>query len=179
MSKVQKMHTKVGSQEYIVESDDNYLNHISGEFEPETVQLLKCLAKKSKSILDIGANIGMTSLLFSELSEKVYAFEPSPTTFKFLKNNLENNNILNVTPLNFGLGNDSKKFNLTFAPSNRSGAFISNKLTASAGHTIETIQIKRLDDTVNDLNISNIDFIKIDVEGFEMEVLSGGGVGCF
>ena len=175
MNKVRRIETRIGGLKYVVESDDDYLDHVGDNFEPEIVELLQLLSKGSKTILDIGANIGMTALLFSRLGEKVYAFEPNPGTFNFLKNNLEKNNILNVTPLNFGLGNDDKNLSLTFSTTNRAGAFVSNKISANSDHEVETIQIKRLSDTISDLNISNIDFIKIDVEGFEMEVLSGVG----
>ncbi|MEJ2613014.1 MAG: FkbM family methyltransferase [Candidatus Thiodiazotropha sp.] len=62
---------------------------------------------------------------------------------------------------------------LTFAPSNRSGGFVSNQTQASAGHTVEKTVIRQLDEVVNSLGLQAISFIKIDVKGFEGHVLRG------
>jgi len=137
------------------------------------VELFDTLAQGSKVTLDIGANIGCTALLFGEYSNKVFAFEPSPTTFAFLKKNIEMSLLQNIVPLNVGLGNEPGDYTLTFAPSNRSGGFVSNLTQASTGHTVEKITIRQLDTEVRRLNLSNVDFIKIDVEGFKKNVLLG------
>lgn len=79
----------IGECEYIITSDDDYLEQIKNGFEPEMVKLFKTLAAKSNGILDIGANIGCTALLFGELAKRVYAFEPSRTTYEFLRMNTE------------------------------------------------------------------------------------------
>jgi FkbM family methyltransferase len=137
------------------------------------VQLFRTLATDSEVILDIGANVGCTALLFGELSKTVYAFEPSPTTFTFLEKNIFRSGLRNVFPQNIGLGAEPGEYTLTFAPKNRSGGFVSNQTQASAGHTIEKIVIRRLDDVLKSLKVLRVDFIKIDVEGFEGHVLRG------
>ncbi len=163
----------IGGNEYIITSDDDYLDHIKNGFEPEMVKLFRALATDSEIILDIGANIGCTAILFATLSNKVYAFEPSQTTFAFLKKNISKSGRKNVFPQNLGLGAEPGESTLTFAPSNRSGGFVSNQTQASVGHTVEKIVIRQLDEVVNSLNLQRIDFIKIDVEGFEGHVLRG------
>ena len=163
----------IGGINCTITADDNYLDEFKNSFDPQMVKLLKILAANSKTILDIGANIGCTAILFGELSENVYAFEPSPTTFEFLEMNIAKSGKTNVFPQNIGAGEKPGEYTLTFAPSNRSGAYISNQTQASAGHTIEKVIIRKLDDVVNSLDIQNIDFIKIDVEGFEGHVLRG------
>jgi hypothetical protein len=70
------------------------------------------------------------------------------------------------------LGNEDSELELTHSPQNRSGAFVSDQTQASAGHVIEEIKIRRGDSF---LEGSEIDFVKIDVEGFEMKVLEGLG----
>jgi hypothetical protein len=60
---------------------------------------------------------------------------------------------------------------LTYAPSSRAGGFVSDKTSASKGHVVEKINIRRLDD----ITLGHVDFVKIDVEGFEAHVLRGGG----
>lgn len=173
MSDVRELTVDIGGTEYIITSDDNYLEHIKNGFEPDMVKLFRTLATGSKTILDIGANIGCTAILFAELSKKVYAFEPSTTTYAFLEKNISNSGVKNVFPQNIGLGAEPGETTLTFAPNNRSGGFVSNQTQASAGHTVEKITIKQLDEVVNTLNLKQIDFIKIDVEGFEGKVLQG------
>ncbi|MCP1715126.1 FkbM family methyltransferase [Methanocalculus alkaliphilus] len=171
---ISEVKVDIGGKEYTIASDDDYLEHIRNCFEPEMVELFKHLAKDSTVIFDIGANIGCTAILFGELSENVYAFEPSQTTFRFLEQNIIQSGHSNIILHNIGLGSESGESTLTFAPSNRSGGFVSNQTQASTGHIVEKIVIKTLDEVVNSLQLQQIDFIKIDVEGFEEHVLRGG-----
>jgi FkbM family methyltransferase len=173
VSITREVRVDIGGKNYTIASDDNYLEHIKNGFEPDMVKLFRAVTSSSDVILDIGANIGCTALLFGELSKKVYAFEPSPTTFAFLEKNISRSGLKNVSPQNMGLGAESGEYTLTFAPSNRSGGFVSNQTQASAGHTVETIVIRQMDEVLQSLNISRVDFIKIDVEGFEGHVLRG------
>jgi hypothetical protein len=72
-----------------------------------------------------------------------------------------------------GLGTEPGEYTLTFAPSNRSGGFVSNQTPAGAGYTVEKIAIRQMDEVLKSLNVSRVDFVKIDVEGFEGQVLRG------
>ncbi|MDB5948523.1 MAG: methyltransferase FkbM, partial [Massilia sp.] len=74
---------------------------------------------------------------------------------------------------NFGLGFDAATTSITFAPNNRSGGFVSDLTHADANHVREQIEIRRLDEVVPGLSLAALDFIKIDVEGFEGHVLRG------
>ncbi|TFW31949.1 FkbM family methyltransferase [Massilia horti] len=165
--------TNIGGKTYRIESDDNYLDHIQGTFEPDMVRLFDSLIKPTDTVLDIGANIGCTSILFGSRAKKVVSFEPSPSTFQFLAKNIEAAELNNVFPQNVGLGKTAGTFELTFSTNNRSGGFVSNKLQASAGHQIEAIEVVPGDSFVRQNGIGEIDFIKIDVEGFEQDVIEG------
>lgn len=165
--------TKIDGKLYSVSSDDDYLDHVEGEFEPEMVSFFKSLLQPSDTVLDIGANIGCTSLLFGSLASKVYGFEPSPTTYRWLVENVQRAKLNNVEPINLGLGKEAGTFELTFAPNNRSGGFVSNLTSASEGHQVEHITIARGDDFIREHQIAKVDFIKIDVEGFEQSVIEG------
>jgi FkbM family methyltransferase len=173
MSRVRELTVDIGGKSYTMISDDDYLGNFKDGFEPDMVQLFRILASGSEVILDIGANVGCTALLFGELSTIVYAFEPSPTTFTFLERNISRSGLRNVFPQNIGLGSEPGEYTLTFAPTNRSGGFVSNQTRTSTGHTTEKIVICRLDEVLKSLKVSKIDFIKIDVEGFEGHVLRG------
>ena len=163
----------IGGKNYVLTSDDDYLAQIENGFEPDMVRLFRAVAAGSEVILDVGANIGCTALLFGDLAKIVYAFEPSPTTFAFLAKNVARSGLKNVVLQNFGLGAESGEYPLTFWPSNRSGGFVSNRTRASAGHTVENVIIRPMDEILRPLNLTRVDFIKIDVEGFEGHVLRG------
>ena len=165
--------TKIDGKLYSVSSDDDYLDHVEGEFEPEMVSFFKSLLQPTDTVLDIGANIGCTSLLFGSLTSKVYSFEPSLTTYRWLVENVQRAKLNNVEPINLGLGKEAGTFELTFAPNNRSGGFVSNLTSASEGHQVEHITIARGDDFIREHQIAKVDFIKIDVEGFEQSVIEG------
>lgn len=160
---------EIAGKPYRLRSDDIYLESVGPVFEPDTVALFRCFAKGT--VLDIGANIGCTALALSEMADRVHAFEPSPSTYAILR---ENTAVApNVIAHNYGLGLKAGNFELTFQPNNRSGGFVSNQLTASKGHTVEKIIVKKLDKMIRPLQLSTVDFIKIDVEGFEGNVIKG------
>lgn len=157
---------------YLVSSDDEYLQHMGSDFEPCMVALLKALVCKQDVVADIGANIGLTALLFSSLATKTYAFEPSPTTFDILTQNLTKNRIKNVDPVNLGLGNEATTASITFSEKNRSGGFVSEKIKPEKGHVTEKIRLQTLDEFFEPI-AAKPTFLKIDVEGYETSVIEG------
>jgi len=163
----------IGNKSYILTSDDNYLDAMGAEFEPRMVQLFNILVKPNDVVVDVGGNIGLTAILFSELGKKVYVFEPSPSTFKILKENILRAKTHNVETINLGLGERSENLTITFSNNNRSGGFVSNTTKLGGGHVTEDIQIDTLDNFFSQ-NDHPINFIKIDVEGFEGKVIGGG-----
>lgn len=165
--------TMVGTRKFTLASDDNYLQHIGPYFEPEMVQLFTSLLRPEDVVLDVGANIGCTTLLFAQLARRVFSFEPSPSTFAFLQANVEAAGFDNIVPVNLGMGHQEGVFELTFAADNRSGGFVSNRITASQGHNVERIAIAAGDAWIAQAGVERVDFIKIDVEGFERNVIEG------
>ncbi|MFZ3047945.1 MAG: FkbM family methyltransferase, partial [Desulfatirhabdiaceae bacterium] len=162
----------IDGKSYFLTTDDNYLDEMGSDFEPHMVELFKSLIGPDEIILDIGANIGLTSILFSSFALKVYAFEPSPTTFRILKENLLRANADNVQAINIGCGEREEQLSITFSTNNRSGGFVSDKIQIKEGHITEQIQINSLDHLFGG-DGERITFIKIDVEGFETEVIKG------
>ena len=163
---------RIDGAEYIVSSDDMYLENIGDDFEPHMITIFKKLITDEDVIADVGANIGLTSILFSRLGSKVISFEPSPSTYSILCDNIRGNNLSNVTPVNIGLGNEEGVTTLTFSANNRSGGFITDICRPETGHITENIKIMRLDDIWYKF-ADRLNFIKIDVEGFESEVIKG------
>lgn len=165
--------TRIGAKKYRMRSDDKYLDQIRGVFERDMVKLFDSLLRDGDCVLDIGANIGCTSLLFSQRARQVYGFEPSPSTFRLLQQNLNAANAGNVEAVNVGLGKSAGSFELTFSADNRSGGFVSDRVQASAGHQVEQIRIIDGDAWMREAQVGQVDFIKIDVEGFEQHVIEG------
>ena len=132
------------------------------------------LVKADTVIVDIGANIGTVALRAAEISKKgkVYAFEPDNTNFNSLQYNLHLNHFENVIPVKKALGavvQESKLFKV-----NRFNTGMNRILPANNSFTdFETIEVSTLDEEVSRLNINRIDLIKIDVEGYELNVLKG------
>ena len=118
---------------------------------------------RGKTVIDVGAQTGDSVLYFSHEGAKIiYAFEPLKSNFKILQKNVVQNKI-NCIYYNTGMGNETSSIE---------AAVDGNMITASeitAGSDHENMKIDRLDNFKIDADI-----IKIDVEGFEMEVLEGG-----
>lgn len=66
---------KIGNKVCLISSDDDYLEAVGNDFEPYMVQLFRALIGQDDVVADIGANIGLTAILFSALAKQVYAFE--------------------------------------------------------------------------------------------------------
>jgi FkbM family methyltransferase len=133
-------------------------------------ELLQELVAPGMRILDVGANIGLYTLLLSRLTGhagKVFAFEPEPGLFSILCENCAANAADNVTPFQCAAGeaNGRAKFQRAIFNSgdNRLGA---NK---SGAESIE-VEVARLDEVVPK---GTVDFIKLDVQGHELAALSG------
>ncbi|MET3654104.1 FkbM family methyltransferase [Dyella japonica] len=162
----------IGGKDHVLDSDDQYLSQVGRVFEPQTVALFRVLAPQPRTVLDVGANVGCTALLFADMSKRVHAFEPSTSTFSFLAKNTSS--VPNISIHNLGLGAKHHRSQITFNEQNRSGGFVSMGTTTNEGHVTETIEIETLDRFARRHQVGDIDFIKLDVEGYEAHVIKGG-----
>lgn len=121
------------------------------------------------TIIDAGANIGNHSLYFSRYFKQVLAFEPNPSTFRLLRFNTEL--VDNIQLLNQGLGDEPGTLMLVEDSMNMGASSIVKQ--AGAEDRQIPIDIQTLDTATAD--IDRIAMIKIDVEGFEINVLKGAG----
>ena len=147
-------------------------------FEHKTVSLMIEQVKKGMVVFDIGANIGMYSLLLSDLvgdDGTVYAFEPDPDTFLMLLDNIKLSNKNNIIPVKVALSSTNSFATLNKPSINSGDAFnfiriVEDKFVESNKNLIETITI---DDFIITNNIKCVDFMKIDIEGAEFLCLQG------
>ena len=119
--------------------------------------------------LDIGANIGNHAVFISDLFHKVYAFEPNARTFELLRFNSRDRNI---RPFNFGLSDENTVAQFLQNTANIGGSHILPSDRSDSEGSL-SIELKRLDD-IDELKNADISIIKVDVEGHEAKVLSGG-----
>lgn len=116
--------------------------------------------KNFRTAIDIGAHIGMISNQLSKRFDTVESFEIDTDVFECLKQNMQNK-CSNVNIYNFGIGDSEKKVDLRKTAKTFSTHVIHN----STGDYM----IKSLDQ----INLNNVDFIKIDAEGFEPLIAKG------
>lgn len=120
---------------------------------------------ESSNVLDVGAHIGTYSGLVASLNRgSVFSIEPEPTNFKFLKRNRELNNFPNWEIYNCAASDKEGK--LAFCPNGP----CSHVQTPSGDEKEIQVDAKVLDDLFEG---EKIDFIKMDIEGHEIEALNG------
>lgn len=129
-------------------------------------------------IFDVGANVGDKSAVFSKLARKVVAFEPTERLYLSLKKRFRNTN---VEVMNYALGSTVGKLDFFEVPDNAAYNSLSRKhidtiiptRNIASESVIQTkkIQVEQIDHFIDQYGVP--DYIKIDVEGYEFEVLKG------
>ncbi len=154
--------------------EHQYLYFYGTHDERYVVTKLLKIIKPGDICWDIGANIGFyTCLLASQVKDRgaVLAFEPAVRTCDYLQENVSLNEFTNVTVVNKGLGENREQRQLYYSEAALAEGTASlkypNGRTASERVTLDTI-----DNLIGKLPMP--DFIKIDVEGYQLEVLRGG-----
>ena len=184
---IQKMKQK-NSKDLIVDVNGYKLQVIPGDLgissellmfkthEPLTTKLLSKELKKDMTCLDVGGNIGYYTLLESNIvgeHGKVIAIEPSPPNFQQLKKNLEIQDVKNVDAYNFAAGDKDGEINfLIYEESNGSFTIPDGETTDLPGELIK-VQAKKLDTFLDELKVNHIDFVRMDVEGYESHIIQG------
>ena len=147
----------------------------------QEINLVKKFIKSGTDSIDVGVYRGVYSYEMSKYSEKVHSFEPNPIIFKYINKNLKKF-IKNIHLYNFALSNQNKTINLKIPIRNSNSNkeifeeyYEMGKATIHNENNFENyenfeIQTKKIDELSFDNKIS---FIKIDVEGHELEVIEG------
>ncbi|MGH9534815.1 MAG: FkbM family methyltransferase [Terriglobales bacterium] len=139
-------------------------------------RLLENLLLDGKVVYDIGAHAGAFSLFFSRRvgpQGAVIAFEPCPATFDRLRRNLEINAVTNVRPVPCALGREAAHRALYMLPGMPSTASLAPEARTRLRRRTAAVAVEPLDALARRLSLPGPDFIKIDVEGMEVEVLAG------
>jgi FkbM family methyltransferase len=135
-----------------------------GEFSEGEVELFRDILTKDSVVCDVGANIGAHTLAFSRIVRHVYAFEPLPTLFNALCGMIALNDLRNVQAYPVGIGEKEEVksyLDLDFDRSlNNWGA--APLVDYNGSHGVRVLPLPFA-----------CDFLKVDVEGMELEVLKG------
>ena len=129
--------------------------------------------KKSYNIIDVGAQTGLYSLYAKYLpSSTFYSFEPFPQTYKILNDNLKLNNINNVKTYNIAMSNTKGKTILNTCKSHNGLHTMGNNVNRFNDIVKIDIETDTIDNLFFHKNIP-VNFIKIDTEGHEFNILKG------
>jgi len=135
-------------------------------------KFVRQLLQPGMQVLDIGANFGVYTIPMARRvgdDGAVWAFEPCRNTFDHLMQSVKQNGIGNTTLIRSGLG--EKQAIVRLATSDDAEL---NAITTDARGQGEMIDLTTLDTCLVEMNFQNIDFIKLDAEGYESRVLDGG-----
>jgi FkbM family methyltransferase len=146
--------------------------------ENEIIELFR--PKQGDIVVDVGAHIGRYTIIASKrvgANGKVIAIEAHPGNYEMLNHNIKLNGLTNVIPLNYAVYSKESKIKL-FLPDEKSNHTIYNTLISSKAKDEEKfveVNANTLDNLIEQHGISHaeVNWIKIDVEGAEFEVLKG------
>ena len=144
-------------------------------YEKDDSEMLFNLVKDGDTIFDIGANIGWYS---NHLAKKfpnstIYSFEPIPETFNQITANTQLNGAKNIKLNNLALSSKKEKLVFYYSPS-VTGASSSQNITENHNMTKIDLETETIDNFMIANSITELDFIKCDVEGAEYFVYQGG-----
>ena len=127
-----------------------------------------------KVILDIGGNIGITSIYLARIYPEatIYSFEPLLENFKILQKNTHQYS--NIKAFNIGLGskNGSFKVYLSDDSENYGGVSFYSKGYGNKSEPYAECKVRNINDVIKELEISEINLVKIDTEGAEYDILT-------
>lgn len=164
-------YVEIDSIKYFLDNQDSLGLSVFGVNDEKQGDLIKKIISKNWNVIDVGAHIGYYSMQYAKLvgdGGSVFSFEPSKETYKILVSNIKLNNFRNVFPENLIVSNKLKKVKF-FLSGNPLTNRIASKHVEGNYYYVQSI---RLDDYFKDFK-KPINFVKIDVEGAEFEVLQG------
>ena len=152
---------------------------VTGGWEPHVTAVFSRLLSPGDVCVDVGAHVGYYTLLASRLvgtRGHVYAIEPATTTYAKLRRNLELNEVSNVTALNLAAGAANGRAVLYDGPPGNAGQASMQKPVDTADDLLASgteVEVLPVVSVVALEHHSRVKLVKIDVEGFEFDVLRG------
>ena len=144
----------------------------NGIFEKDLIDWCAQFCSKDKVFLDIGAHTGTYSITLSSYCSNIYSFEPQKAAYNAMCGSLALSGISNVFTNNIALGSSTQSGSglMYVEPNDGGGSTLIVDYAHNFNYKIDIVKVRTLDS----LNIKNIGFIKIDAEGNEYNIISGG-----
>jgi len=160
-------------------SSENYKNHAFAEHSC-VVHILKQFNndfyyylkdQEELNLIDLGANIGLFSMFVSPVCEKVFSVEPTPSHFALLNELVELAGIKNIEAHNLAIGTEDGEAEFNIHERNSTmNSFITHRTDPHSGKTVK-VKTKTLNSLIDSLDVDRIGFVKMDIEGFENEII--------
>ena len=156
-----------------------YIRYFPSNYELSNITFLNERLGSGMTVIDVGAHIGLLSVIMAQKvgsSGKVFAFEPTPSTFRILEEIIRINRLNDiVVPIKKAVSEEPGKTNfyVTDIEAHNSNSLANTKRDYGNEHEI-SVELVTIDETVLLYDLPKVDFLKIDAEGAEYSVLKGG-----
>lgn len=127
--------------------------------------------EQSDTVVEAGVSSGRDTAIFAKLADQVVGFEPSPRNYTRAKANLRKFD--NISLHNAGFWNTKGELEIQYGESSGDDSFLTPD--SDTGKTGGEVEVNTLENYVEDLNINEINFLKIEAEGAEPEIIEGMG----
>jgi len=153
-----------------------------GMREKNSVDFIKKIPRADMNVLELGANIGFYALIEAPIVKHIFAIEPVKYNYNLLKKNVKLNKADNVSFYNIAIGATTGKGKI-YTSKRCNWATITERKDRTDDYAqrwdkfdkgYQEVYIYRLDDFVSEYAIEDIDLIRMDVEGAEIDIISGG-----
>lgn len=191
---------KIGRKMWVWDSDSFYTQRLkAGPYQKQNLLHLRELCPNPRKILDIGMNIGMNTWEYATFAQEVHGFEPVPTTYQVALDNIALNqhhqdstkgwwknpdggwaNLLptgKIHTYNVALGPTAGTVEMHIKKNDGHNRVSNDGYTTPSGKPVkintgyQRVSVPQL--TLDSYNFTEVDVIKIDVEGYELQVLEG------
>jgi FkbM family methyltransferase len=143
-----------------------------GLLEQQDLEVFLSMLRPGMTVLDVGANVGMYSLLIARAvgpAGRVHAFEPTPRVATNLRRNVEINKLSNVEVRQMAVGASNGAATLYVGPESDRNSIVAK----SASATEVNVTVVTLDDYIRSHEIQTVDMVKLDIEGGEVDAVRG------
>jgi len=151
---------------------------MSGRYETDVISIIEQFVRPGMTVMDVGANVGALSVVLADRvgeTGKVFSFEPGPNTFSRLKRNLSMNSGIDsvVIPQNMGCAQEEGVIAYHELSHSRGNAILGELDKEWHAYESHEVKVVAIDSFVRNNSLNNVDFMKVDVERMEFDVLLG------
>ena len=144
---------------------DLFINRIR---EPQATRYVQTLMQPWWTVVEIGANIGYYAMMEAKRVKQVYAIEPGPSNYNQLVANVKLNKYANIESYPLAIGDHNGEIGFEIAKACNWSRIAMTNETATV-----TVQMQTLDSFVAANRIKHVDYLRMDVEGYEFAIIQG------